>query len=152
MTEHRHVLIYGELTEGGLSSMTRELLSGGSKLAGELGEELHMLFVGNGVNEQAREGLAYGADRVYFVDDLQLGEYEGGLFVPFVVAAIETLQPRIVLFGNTDVGADLGPRVAFRMKRPIATDCVALSVKPGIKTLIRTKPVHGGAGHGGTRE
>jgi electron transfer flavoprotein alpha subunit len=144
MAGPKNVLIYGELTETGLSSMTKELLSGGRKLADDLGEELHCLFAGDGFDDRARESLFFGADKTYFMEDARLGSYEGGLFVPFLLAAVEQLQPRILLFGNTEVGADLGPRLAFRLKRAIATDCVALQVDRETKTLLRTKPVNGG--------
>jgi caffeyl-CoA reductase-Etf complex subunit CarE len=144
MTDHKHVLIYGELIEDGLSSMTRELLSGGRRLACELGEELHLLLTGSGIDVLAREGLAYGADKVYFIDDPRLETYEGRAFTTVMAAAIDMLQSRIVLFGNTDVGADLGPRLAFKLGKAIATDCVALRIDREAGTLVRTKPVNGG--------
>ena len=49
-----------------------------------------------------------------------------------------------MLFGNSDIGADLGPRAAFKLKRVIATDCVSLEIEPKTKTLLQTKPVYGG--------
>ena len=57
---------------------------------------------------------------------------------------IERENPRILLFGHTDMGADLGPRLSFRLGTAIATDCVELSVEPDTKRLLRTKPVYGG--------
>ena len=57
---------------------------------------------------------------------------------------IEKEKPRYLLFGHTDIGADLGPRLAFRLNVAIATDCVELSVDPDTKHLIRIKPVYGG--------
>jgi len=144
MTDDRHVMIYGELTEGGLASITKELLSGGEKLADNLGEELHVLFVGDGITERAREALAFGANKVYVTHDTRLGRYEGDCYVAFLAWAVEKLRPRILLFGNTDVGADLGPRLGFRLNRAVTTDCVALEVEQKTKTLLRTKPVYGG--------
>lgn len=144
MTEFTHVLVYGELAGQGLSPMTRELLKGGRKLADDLGEELHCVFVGDRTDDRAKEGLAFGADKVYFIEDAGLAHYEGGVFTPFLAAAVEQLRPRVLLFGNTEVGADLGPRVAFRLKRAITTDCVDLQVKGEAKTLLCTKPVNGG--------
>jgi electron transfer flavoprotein alpha subunit len=144
MTDSKHVLIYGELTEGGLASMTKELLGGGRKLADSLGEELRILFVGNRISDQAREAFAFGADGVYVVEDPRFDRYEGDLFTATLVEAVEKLQPRILLFGNTDAGSDLGPRVAFRINRPITTDCVTLEIDQETKALLRTKPVYGG--------
>jgi electron transfer flavoprotein alpha subunit len=144
MKDARNVLVYGELNTDGLSSMTKELLSGGRKLADDLGEELQILFAGDEADRRVREGLSFGADKVYFIEDPRLATYEGGVFAPFLIAAVRELDPRILLFGHTDVGADLGPRAAFGMGRAIATDCVALEIGRETRNLLRTKPVNGG--------
>ncbi len=144
MSGHKHILVYGEIIEGQLGSITKELLGGARTLADELGEEVSVLFIGDGVTEPAREALAFGADSVCVVDNPKLGSYESELFMVFVARMVEKEKPRYLLFGHTDQGADLGPRFAFRMNLPIATDCVELSVEPDTKRLIRMKPIYGG--------
>jgi electron transfer flavoprotein alpha subunit len=144
MEDFRNVLVYGELAGTGVSSMTKELLAGGRKLADDLGEELHIIFAGEKADDRALESLNFGADRAYFVADGSLVDYEGGLFAPLLAAAIDGLAPRVILFGHTDVGSDLGPRVAFTLGRAIATDCVAFEIDKETKRLLRTKPVNGG--------
>jgi electron transfer flavoprotein alpha subunit len=144
MSDSKNVLILGELTSNGLSSMTKELLTGGRKLADDLAEELHILFAGEKADDRALESLSFGAHKAYFIEDSRLVSYEGGAFTPFLVAALKELNPRIMLFGHTDVGADLGPRIAFGIDRAIATDCVALQISGETKNLVLTKPVNGG--------
>jgi len=144
MTDYRNILIYGELAEGGLASITKELLNGGRKLADDLGEELHVLFVGASVADPAREAFDFRVDRIYVKEDRCLERYEGDAYAAVLAQAAEKLRPRIVLFGNTEVGADLGPRFAFKVQQAVATDCVALEVDRETGTLLRTKPVYGG--------
>ena len=144
MTEYKHIIVYGEIIEGQLGSITKELLGGARRLADELGEELHALFIGDHVTEPAREAIAFGADRVCVVDNPKLGSYETELYMGVVAGIVEKEKPRYLLFGHTDQGADLGPRFAFKLNVAIATDCVELSVEPDTKHLIRTKPVYGG--------
>jgi len=144
MTDHRNILIYGELSERGLASITKELLNGGRRLADDLGEELHVLFVGGSVADPAREAFNFRVDKVYVKEDRCLERYEGDAHAQVLEQVVEKLRPRIVLFGNTEVGADLGPRFAFRVSKPIATDCVALDVDRETGRLLRTKPVYGG--------
>src|SRR4030042_6493036 len=57
---------------------------------------------------------------------------------------VERERPRFLLFGKPDMGADLVPRLSFRLGTAIATDCVELSVEQDTKHLLRTKPVYGG--------
>jgi electron transfer flavoprotein alpha subunit len=144
VTDYRNVLIYGELTEGSLAPITKELLNGGRRLADDLGEELHVLFLGGSVTDPAREAFDFRADKVYVKEDPCLERYEGDAHAAVLAQVVEKLRPRIVLFGNTEVGADLGPRFAFRVQKAIATDCVALDVDRETGTLLRTKPVYGG--------
>jgi len=144
MTDYKHVLVYGEIIEGQLGSITKELLGGARRLADALGEELQTLFIGNHVTEAAREAIAFGADKVYVVDNPKLASYETELYMGVVANVFEREKPRYLLFGHTDQGADLGPRFAFKLNVAIATDCVDLSVEPGTQHLIRIKPVYGG--------
>ena len=144
MDEYKHILVYGEIVEGQLGSITKELLGGARKLSDELGEELHTLFVGNHITEPACEAIAFGADKVYVVDNPKLDSYETELYMGVVTGVVEREKPRYLLFGHTDQGADLGPRFAFKLNVAIATDCVELSVEPDTKRLIRIKPVYGG--------
>jgi electron transfer flavoprotein alpha subunit len=144
MAEYKHILVYGEIIEGQLGAITKELLGGARKLADELGEELHVLFVGNHIADKAREAVAFGADKVCVADNPKFDSYETELYMEVVAGLVEKEKPRYFLIGNTDVGADLGPSLAFKLNVATATDCVELSVEPGTRHLIRTKPVYGG--------
>ena len=75
---------------------------------------------------------------------LSLKQYHTDYYMAGAKGVIENENPRFLLFGHTDMGADLGPRLAFRLNTAIATDCVELSVEPDTKQLLRTKPVYGG--------
>lgn len=138
----KDVMIYGEIVDGQLSATTKELLGGARILADALGEELAAFFVGAGVTGPGREAHAFGANRVFAVDHPELRFYNAEPYVPCLKAIIEKEEPRFMLFGHTDAGADLGPTLAFRLGIAIVTDCTDLSVEG--KRLMMTKPVHGG--------
>jgi electron transfer flavoprotein alpha subunit len=144
MTDSRNVLVFGEVTDGGIASITRELLNGGKELAGSLGEELHVVFIGDSVYSRASEACAFGANKTYVVEDPGLGKYSGDAFVACLGQVVAKLKPRVLLFGHSEVGADLGPRLAFELQQAISTDCVALEIDNNSTTLLRTKPVYGG--------
>ncbi|HBL24266.1 MAG TPA: electron transfer flavoprotein subunit alpha [Deltaproteobacteria bacterium] len=141
MGDHKHIVVYGEIIEGQLGAMTKELLGGGRGLADVLGEDLVAVFIGDGIGETAREAYAFGADRVYAMDIP--GAYEANLYAGGLANILEHEQPRYFLFGHDDQGADLGPALAFKLNVAAATDCVELSVEEGTKRLLVTKPVYG---------
>ena len=46
--------------------------------------------------------------------------------------------------GQTSMGRDLAPRLAFRLGTGLTTDCLELSIDPDTKLMLQTKPVYGG--------
>jgi electron transfer flavoprotein alpha subunit len=144
MADYKHVMIYGEIADGKIAATTKELLGGARKLADELGEELRIFFIGDEISEPAREAIAFGADKVYVVSNPNIKHRHTDFYMEGAKTVIEKESPRFLLFGHTDMGADLGPRLAFRLNAGITTDCIELSVERDTKQLLRIKPVYGG--------
>jgi len=144
MADNKGVMILGEVTEGNLSSISTELLGCGRKLADELGQELSALLIGSAVRGCAQEAIAYGADRVYVVEDPLLEDYQADSYVAAAEKAAKESNPAILLLGQTEIGSDIAARLAFRLETAAVLDCVALEVDPDSKRLLQTKPVYGG--------
>jgi len=144
MAEHRGVMIFGEAEEGKLTAITTELLGCGRKLASDLGQELSCLLAGSNVSSLAREVIAFGAEKVYVVDDPLLKDYQTDSYVLVSEKVVRQAMPQILLIGHTSIGRDLAPRLAFRLGTIASTDCVELAIDPDSKWLLQTKPVYGG--------
>lgn len=144
MADYKGVLVCGEIIEGKLAAITTELLGCGRKLADNLGEELSAVLLGSGVKGFASEVIAFGADKVYVVDDPLLKEYQTDSYVAVMEKVVKQVTPRILLLGQTSVGRDLAPRLAFRLNTALSVDCVELDIEPQTKQLLQTRPVYGG--------
>ena len=144
MAEYKGVMICGEVVEGRLAAITPELLGCGRKLANELGEELAAILVGSEIKGLAKEAIACGADKVYVVDDPLLKYYQTDAYLAVMDKIIKQASPRIFLLGQTSLGRDLAPRLAFRLKAGLSVDCIELSIDPQTKLLLQTRPVYGG--------
>ena len=144
MADNKGVMILGEVTEGNLSSISTELLGCGRKLADELGQELSALLIGSTVSGCAQEAIAYGADRVYVVEDPLLEDYQADSYVAAAGKAAKEANPSILLLGQTEIGSDIAARLAFRLETAAVLDCVALEIDPDSKRMLQTKPVYGG--------
>lgn len=144
MADCNNILIFGEIKDGKITAVTKELFGGARKLADELGEEVHVFFIGDDIFDPAREAFSLGADKVYVVGNPNLKLYHTEFYMAAAVGVINNDNPRFLLFAHSDMGADLGPRLAFKLGNAIATDCVELSVDSDTKHLLRTKPVYGG--------
>ena len=144
MAEYKGVMAYCEVTDGKLGAIGTELLGGGRKLADDLGEELTAVLVGSGVGGLAQEAIAFGAEKVYVVDDPLLKDYQTDSYVVVMEKVVKQVMPRVLMLGQTTTGRDLVPRLAFRLNTAASLDCLELSIDPDSKALLQTKPVYGG--------
>ena len=144
MAEYRGVMVFGEAKQGKLAAIATELLGCGQKLANDLGQELCCLLVGSDISNLAQEAIAFGADKVYVVDDPLLKDYQTDSYVSVVERVAKQVMPQVILLGQTAIGRDLAPRLAFRLGTAVTTDCIELAIDPDSKLLLQTKPVYGG--------
>lgn len=144
MAENKGIMVLAEVREGKPAAITAELLGGGRQLADDLGEELSAVLVGGKVAELAGELIAAGADKVYPVEDPRLADYQPDAYVTVLEKVVREVAPRALLLGQTAIGRDLAPRLAFRLKTVATLDCVELAVEGGSGRLLLTKPVYGG--------
>jgi electron transfer flavoprotein alpha subunit len=144
MAEYKGILVCGELTDGKLASITTELLGCGRKLADDLKEDLSCLLASDAVGGASKEAIAFGADKVYAVEHPALKEYQADSYMQAVEKLVNEISPRAILIGQTSMGRDLAPRLAFKLGTSLTTDCLDLSVDPGTKLLTQTRPVYGG--------
>ena len=138
------VLIIGEVVEGGLLPITRELLGAGRRLADELSEGLSTLLIGASMGDASKEAIAFGADKVYMADDPLFSSYDTDCYTEVATRVCQELAPSILLLGQTDTGRDLAPRLASRLKTGLCMDCVELTIDPDTKLMLQTRPVYGG--------
>ncbi len=144
MTEYKGIMTYCEIIEGRLPSISKQVLGCGRKLADDLGQELSAVLIGSEVESLAQEAVALGADKVYVVDDPLLKDYQTDTYMCVMEKAAKQAMPQILILGQTSVGRDLAPMLAFRLDTTSTLDCVALAIDPDTKLLLRTKNIYGG--------
>ncbi len=102
------------------------------------------MLVGSNISSLAQSAIAYGADKVYVVDDPLLKDYQADAYVSVMAKVVNQVKPQVIIMGQTDSGRDLAPRLAFRLGTAVTMDCVDLAIDPESKRLLQTKPVYGG--------
>jgi len=144
MTASQGIVICGEVVDGKLTTVTRELLTLGKKLHNDLEQPLVAVLVGKGIQNAAEEAVRLGADTVYVADGPPFSETHPDLYVAVLVEAIKQMKPSVVVLGHTEMGREVGPRAAARLETAVTMDCTALSIDPETKRLLQFKPVYGG--------
>ena len=144
MAEYKGVMVHCEAEDGKLAGIAAELLGYGRKLADELQQPLSAVLIGSDISNLSKDVIAYGADKVYVVDNPLLKDYQTDTYVPAMEKVVEQATPEILLLGQTATGRDLAPRLAFRLNTAATLDCVELAIDADSKRLLQTKPVYGG--------
>jgi len=143
--DRQGVLIVGELVDGRVASITAELLTIGRALADEMNETLSTAFAGSDIGEAiASEAIALGSDKVYIMDNPLLQYYLTETYTAALASLDKEIKPAILLLGNTRLGKDLAPYLAYTLRTALTTDCVELAIDKETKRLRKTKPVYGG--------
>ena len=129
----------GELAQGGgLEQVSAELIA----LARALAEDVSVALIGDG--ESAEAAIGAGAHRAYLIDGA--GDVAGGgrdaQLQCYEQVCLRYL-PGIVLVSRTDVGSEIGPRLAARMDAALAQDCILVGLE-GDGRLTAARPVYGG--------
>jgi electron transfer flavoprotein alpha subunit len=144
MSINKGILVYCENANGKLAPITTELLGAGNRLASELGQELSAALIGSDIIELSQEAIAYGASKVYIVDNRSFKDYSTEIYLVGMEKVVQQALPAIILFGQTYSGRDLAPWLAFRLNTGATMDCTALEIDPATKRLLMTRPVYGG--------
>jgi len=146
LSEYNGIWVFAEEQRGELKPTGPQLLGKGRELADELGEELCAVLIGNDIKDLSEELAAYGAEKVYVVDDKIFENYSTEAYTTALTSLISRYKPNILLYGATHLGRDLAPSVAGRMGLGLTADCTDLNIKEveGRKVLLQTRPAFGG--------
>jgi electron transfer flavoprotein alpha subunit len=144
MAEYQGVAVFVEYKGDTLLPISLEGLGAGRKLADDLGQSLSAVLIGSNIGGLAQSAIASGADTVYVVDDPLLKDYQADAYVIAMENVVKQVKPSVLILGQTDIGRDLAPRLAFRLGTAVTMDCVELAIDPESKRLLQTKPVYGG--------
>ena len=142
--ESKNLWVVVETEEGAAKNVGYELLSVGRTLADKLGQQLVALVMGKEVQGVAQTCIAYGADQVLLVEGDEYATYNPDAATYAVVTLIEKYHPSIVLYGATNNGRDLAPRVACRLETGLTADCTELDIDEETGLLVSTRPTFGG--------
>ena len=134
------VLVFGELSEGGLSPATQRIASAGAQLAAALGEPLIGALIGSDLAAAAEAFL--GVETLYLAEGAHYRPYTAEAYVAAAQAAIEASGASIILVAHGADSREWVPRLAARIGVGLVMDCAALAIEG--KDLIVSKPVNGG--------
>ncbi|MFB3882644.1 MAG: FAD-binding protein [Armatimonadota bacterium] len=138
------VWVFVEHTEGRPAPVSWELLGKGRELATALNGRVCSVLLGHHVDNLIKEAGAYGADKVYLIDDPVLSHYRTQAYLHGVTRLVRKYEPQVMLLGASTMGRDLAGAVATTLATGLTADCTGLSIDPQSKLLEQTRPAYGG--------
>ena len=143
MSAARGILVVAEAEDGAPRDLSREMLGLARRLAPDAGGAVEALLLGENLGDSARDLIAFGADRVHIGDGASYAAYLAEAWLPALIDIVAKSPPAVILIGHEAMGADLAPRLAFRLGTVVATACVEVEFAAG--RLLATRPCYGGA-------
>ncbi len=134
------ILVIAEAFEGALAPISAELIGAAKKLSGEGGGEVTAMIAGN--EGLAQQLIAAGADNAIAATNSALESGTADAYVPAVEAAVTQSGADIILLGQTSLGRDLGPALAFKNNTAVSMDTVDVKIEGG--KLRATRAAYGG--------
>jgi electron transfer flavoprotein alpha subunit len=133
------IWIYGEASDGAVSTITLEMLARARVLADEV-----VVFIGGDGHEVAGELGEHGATTVRATGDLD-GALQGVAVASAIVAGLDAGDfdsPDMFMLGTTYDGRDVAARLSVKLDAPVITNVVDL-VADG-DDIVGVEPVFGG--------
>jgi electron transfer flavoprotein alpha subunit len=122
------IWVIGEQRRGRLEEVALELLSKGTALSQGMGVTLAAVLLGDEVEEAAWELIFHGAEKVYLLEDCRLRYYQSEAYAKLLTGVIKEHEPQIVLIGATEIGKELAPKVAAKLRTGLTAHCIDLYV------------------------
>ena len=146
MSNSGEIWVIGEQRRGRLEEVSLELLSKGTALSQKMGVTLSAVLLGDEVEEAAREPIFHGAEKVYLLEDARLRYYQSEAYAGLLAGVIKEHEPQIILIGATEIGKELAPKVAAKLRTGLTAHCIDLYVGEvdGAPHLIHVVPGWGG--------
>lgn len=135
--------VIAEQENGQLMNVTFELLGAAKELCAKLEEKCCAVLVTAAAGELPQQLIAAGADVVYVVEDAKYADYDTELYTDAICQLSKKYDPASIMFGATDDGRDLAPRVAARLHTGLCADCTALDITDD-KLVAWNRPALGG--------
>jgi electron transfer flavoprotein alpha subunit len=131
-------LVIAESIQGRPAPQAFELLAMARRLAPL--DKIDAAYMGDG--DAAGALFSGGADRVFLLDGTDAaGSYESDRWLAGLQQVLAKCAPRLILAGHTTLGADLAPRLAYRLELAIATGCERIGIVD--REIHATRPCFG---------
>ena len=146
MRHNNEVWVWIEQQDNEIAPVSIELIGKSLELSNKIGGEVAVVLIGEEVEDLADKLIAYGATKVYLIEDSKLQLYQSEAYAKVIAKLIRQYEPEILLFGATTIGVDLAARAAAKVRSGLTAHCIDLDIEQidGKPQLVQVVPGFGG--------
>lgn len=122
------ILVFAEQRDDQIHPAALQCIAPAKDLASKTGGKIVACVIGDKIDTAANAIEQAGVDKLITISDSALANYAALPYRTALAAAVEQIQPKVVLMPATFMGRDLAPRLAARIGGGCATDVVELSI------------------------
>ena len=138
MTDNNNgVLVVVEVEGSQPTDLAFEMLALARRLTESIGGNVTAVAFGAGLESTGEILTAYGADQVLLNDNEIFANFHAEAWLPDLSKIVTETVPAVVLFGHSEAGTDLAPRLAFRLDVDVATGCESIDIINGRPHMTR---------------
>ena len=134
-----NVFVLAEHQSKSFENITYELISA----ARTIGQKVSLLILGNSKNMPDVKEISAFVNNIYILEHDLLTEWSADACTAAIYEICSNNHPDILLIGKTNLGRDIGPRLAYKFKGGFIQDCFDLQLSND-NCLTAVRPIYGG--------
>jgi electron transfer flavoprotein alpha subunit len=145
MKDKKEILIFSEQVNGKISHSFYELVSKMKALYqdSQIKAKINAVLLGENNQQILEELKASGVQKIFSIEHKSLAFYHPDFYTEAILKVVDILKPEIVLMAATEIGSELAPTVAARLKTGLAAHCSDLCLDDN-EDLVTIIPAFGG--------
>ena len=120
------VLVLIECADGQVRKSSYEIASYGVQVAKTMGTEAIGLAIGDVPVDELKLLGRQGIQKVYICNHNLLKDFVPGAFVKVILEAMQTVNARVLILSNSNIGTAVGSRLAIRLGASLVTNAVSI--------------------------
>lgn len=137
------ITVFADISNDYIHPVVFELAGKAMELTSSCPQKITILVLGSQTEENIRKLQECGADYLYIYDSIELNDFRIDSYTDVISQFIEKHKPSAILFGATEKGRMLAPRIAARFRTGLTADCTALEMNPD-SDIVQIRPAFGG--------
>ena len=119
------IFVFIEYIRGQVADISYMLLAQARQIADANGGKVVALLVGYKAQSLAND---LAGNTVLYIDHPSLAEFTGEAYLEVVAGVVKEKSPRLVLFGDTSIGAEMAGGLSARLGLPLVSYCQKLDL------------------------